>query len=112
MSSNSIRIEAGLFDAARGAGALMSRSAAQQIEYWARVGAALESCGLTVAEVAELLRAHAGAGGAADAELWQFKRERQKADLRSARSGRVSQEQLSWFSGGKARRLELIGSPY
>lgn len=112
MSSNSIRIEAGLFEAAGIEGALMSRSAAQQIEHWARMGAALESCGLTVAEVAELLRAHAAQGGPAEAELWQFKRQRQKADLQNARSGRVSQGQLSWFSGGKARRLKVIGSAY
>ena len=51
MSSNSIRIGAALFNTAREEAALMSRSTAQQIEHWARIGAALESCGLTVGQV-------------------------------------------------------------
>ncbi len=109
MSSNSIRIGTALFDSAREEGALMSRSAAQQIEHWARMGAALEASGLTVAQAASLLKSQAEAG---DAKLWAFKRERQRADLAHARSGRITQDQLGWFSGGKARKLKLINSPY
>jgi len=45
-------------------------------------------------------------------DLWRFKRQRQEADLTALREGRVTQDQLSWFSGGKARRLKVIGSPY
>jgi hypothetical protein len=112
MSSNSVRIEAELFEAARTDGALMSRSAAQQIEHWARMGAALESCGLTVGQVASLLRVRSDEGHRGDAELWHFKRQRQKADMDSAREGRATQDQLSWFSGGKARHLKIIGAPY
>lgn len=110
MSSNSIRIEEQLFEAARSEGALQSRSTAQQIEHWAKVGAALESCGLTVAQVASLLRTYSQ--GAGDADLWAFKRERQRADMAGAEQGRVTQDQLNWFAGGKARRLKLIDSPY
>ena len=110
MSSNSIRIEAQLFEAARAEGALQSRSTAQQIEDWAKLGAALESCGLTVGQVASLLRTSRPDAG--DLDLWAFKRERQHRDLRAAASGQLTQEQLSWFSGGKARRLKLIDSPY
>ena len=98
-----------LFDSAREEGALMSRSAAQQIEHWARMGAALEASGLTVAQAASLLKSQAEAG---DAKLWAFKRERQRADLAHARSGRITQDQLCWFSGGKALKLKLINSPY
>ena len=112
MSSNSIRVKAELFEAARAEGALMSRSAAQQIEHWARMGAALESCGLTVGQVASLLKLRFAAVGSGDADLWDFKRQRQKADMDSARTGRLNQDQLSWFSGGKARHLKIIGSPY
>lgn len=112
MTSNSIRVQAELFELARTTGALMSRSTAQQIEHWARMGAALESCGLTVEQAASLLKTQSAADVRSDAELWQFKRQRQKSDMSSARSGRVSHDQLSWFSGGKARRLKIIGAPY
>ena len=110
MSSNSIRIESQLFELARAEGALQSRSTALQIEHWARLGAALESCGLTVGQVASLLRT--SRQDAEDLDLWAFKRERQRRDMSAAASGRFTQEQFSWFSGGKARRLKLIDSPY
>jgi hypothetical protein len=41
-----------------------------------------------------------------------FKQQRQKDDLEAMRAGRVSQEQLGWFFGGKAKRLTIAGSPY
>lgn len=101
------------FNTARQEGALMSRSTAQQIEHRARAGAALESCGLTVGQVALLLKSQTEENTEqGDAKLWAFKRQRQLADLDNARSGRVSQDQLSWFSGGKTRHLKLIDSPY
>ena len=56
MPSNSIRVDAKLFSKAREEGLLMSRSASQQIEHWARLGAALEATGLPVADVARMLR--------------------------------------------------------
>lgn len=110
MSSNSVRIEANLFEAARAEGALQSRSTAQQIEHWAKLGAALESCGLTVGQVASLLRS--SGQGTGDASLWAFKRQKQQHDIAAAAGGKVTQAQLSWFSGGKARGLKLIDSPY
>lgn len=113
MSSNSIRVGAEIFESARQEGVLMSRSAAQQIEHWARLGCALEASGFSVAQLAQLLStggAHDARPG--DANLWEFKRQRQRADFEQARAGRVSQEQLSWFPGDKARRLKLPDSPY
>jgi hypothetical protein len=50
--------------------------------------------------------------GAGDEDLWRFKRQRQEADLAALVEGRVTQDQLSWFSGGKARKLKVIDSPY
>jgi hypothetical protein len=88
MSSNSIRVGAELFSLAQQQGALMSRSAAQQVEHWARIGAALEATGLSVTDVARLLRG-GDDGGDSDAnettakdekELWAFKRRRQAKD--------------------------------
>jgi len=110
VSSKSVRIDAEIFEAARSEGSLFSRSTAQQIEHWVKIGVALESCGLTVGEIASLLKnAPTGAG---DEELWKFKRQRQETDMKALGEGRVTQDQLSWFSGGKARRLKVIGSPY
>ena len=91
----------------------MSRSAAQQIEHWARIGAALEASGLTVSQVMLLLKSRPVDGTQeGDADLWRFKRQRQQADFEQARTGHVSQSQLSWFPGGKARNLKLVNSPY
>ncbi|WP_422016027.1 hypothetical protein [Roseateles sp.] len=49
---------------------------------------------------------------AGDADLWAFKRRKQSSDMLAAARGQVSHDQLSWFAGGKARDLKLIGSPY
>lgn len=43
MSTMPTRIDHGLFEAARAAGALYSRSAAQQLAHWARLGRELEA---------------------------------------------------------------------
>lgn len=43
MSTIPTRIDEGLFEAARAAGALYSRSAAQQLAHWARLGRELEA---------------------------------------------------------------------
>lgn len=57
------------------------------------------------------LKNKSDAGHSGDSDLWKFKRQRQKADLASVRAGRLSQDQLSWFSGGKARRLKIFDWP-
>ncbi|WP_295539570.1 hypothetical protein, partial [uncultured Pseudacidovorax sp.] len=67
-------------------------------------------CGLTVGQAATLLRTSGERAG--DIDLWTFKRQRQQQDVSAAAAGKVTQAQLSWFSGGKARDLKLIGSPY
>ncbi len=92
----------------------MSRSAAQQIEHWARIGAALEASGLTVGEVALLLKTQDdGRPAQGDANLWGV-----QTPATAGRSSRVpgkgasSRQQLSWFPRGKARKLKLVNSPY
>ena len=97
MSSNSIRVGAELFALAQQQGALMSRSAAQQVEHWARLGVALEATGLSVAS---------------EQSLWAFKRQRQAEDLRSVRAGRQPAAAMSWFAGGRAKAAKLVNSPY
>jgi hypothetical protein len=93
----------------------MSRSTAQQIEHWARLGAALEATGLSVADLASLLRGRKAPRDetvASEQELWAFKRKRQARDLKSVRAGHQPADAMSWFSGGKAKAAKLVNSPY
>ena len=45
MTTMPTRVDGDLFDAAKSAGAVNSRSAAQQINHWARIGRAFEAAG-------------------------------------------------------------------
>ncbi|WP_047193716.1 TA system antitoxin ParD family protein [Caldimonas brevitalea] len=116
MSSKSIRIHTELFERARAHGEVVSRSAAQQVEHWARLGAAVEAAGLTVTDVVEMLRSHqassASLSPASEQELWSFKRAQQSQDLEAVTARRASNDQMSWFAGGKAKAAKLVGSPY
>lgn len=51
----SIRISDELFDLARDESGVMSRSIAQQLEHWAKIGAALEQAGVTQEQVRRIL---------------------------------------------------------
>lgn len=55
MASNSIRISSDLFVSAHEEAQLMSRSAAQQLEHWARLGRAMERSGLPLDKVKSAL---------------------------------------------------------
>jgi len=110
MSSNSIRIGAELFEHARKEGELQSRSTAQQVEHWARLGAALEAAGLTMPAITALLMAVQEVP-IAEAQLWQEKRAAQARDHEAVRSGVITGEQLRWFRRGAAKRVKLVNSP-
>lgn len=125
MSSNSVRVGAEIFEAAREHGQIMSRSAALQIEHWARLGRSLEATGLSVADLTKMLRADHGAPSAtatsdsdavvvevSEDELWSYKRARQARDLGMIRSGRATNDQMSWFSAGLAKAARAVNSPY
>jgi len=111
MGSNSIRISAELHQRAQRRGKLLSRSASQQIEHWARLGAAIEESGLSVGELVELLRADTTARGGSEEALWAAKRAQQARDITAVESGRASSESMSWFSGGRARGAKATDSP-
>jgi hypothetical protein len=51
----SIRLSDGIYELAASAGEAVNRSLAEQIEYWARLGASLDAAGLTVAQALQLL---------------------------------------------------------
>jgi ParD-like antitoxin of type II bacterial toxin-antitoxin system len=111
MSSNSVRISSDLFEHAHRQGEVLSRSAAQQLEHWARLGAAVEQSGLSVGELVELLRSDATTRKWSESALWAAKRAQQTRDIAAVESGKASNESMSWFSGGRARRAKAIKSP-
>ena len=111
MSSNSVRISSELFEHAHRQGEVLSRSAAQQLEHWARLGLAVEQSGLSVGELVELLRSEMAARSLPESALWAAKRAQQARDIAAIQSGKSSNESMSWFSGGRARRAKAINSP-
>ncbi|WP_343632299.1 hypothetical protein [Roseateles sp.] len=126
MSSNSVRISNELFRDAQSTGEIVSRSAAQQVEYWARLGKALEEAGLSMPEIIEVLRV--GVGGQAmktlpsisavsaefaDAkQMWSEKRAKQAKDIQNVKDGKASSSSMGWFSAKRIKQIKLIDSPY
>lgn len=56
MGAMPIRVEADLYDAAKVAGGTLSRSTAQQLSHWARIGRELESArGISSSDIADVL---------------------------------------------------------
>lgn len=53
--AKSIRVSDGIYDLAASAGEAVNRSLADQIEYWARLGASLDAAGITMAQALQLL---------------------------------------------------------
>ncbi|MCW7538244.1 ParD-like family protein [Aquabacterium sp. A7-Y] len=53
--AQSIRVSDDLYDLAQTVSAALGRSLAQQIEYWARLGAALDAAGLTSDQATKIL---------------------------------------------------------
>ena len=53
--AQSVRVTDEMYARAQQAGAAMSRSLAQQFEYWARLGAALDAAGVSAQQAARLL---------------------------------------------------------
>jgi hypothetical protein len=51
----SIRVSDGIYELAASAGEAVNRSLAEQIEYWARLGASLDAAGITMAQALQLL---------------------------------------------------------
>ena len=108
--SKSLRVSDALFVAAQNAGSSLTRSTAQQVEHWARLGQTLESSGLTVMQAIALLNDQVEAVASEDA-MWQDKRQRQSADMDSVRTGARSAAHMNWFLSGVARNAKVIDGP-
>lgn len=107
--SKSLRLSDALFDAASAAGVAFSRSTAQQVEHWARLGRALEERGLTIDAALVLLRRETVVD---EKEIWAGKRALQKRDLALARSGRITASAMQLIPAGTARSARIINGPY
>jgi hypothetical protein len=69
MATMPTRVDQALFDAAKAAGALQSRSAAQQLDHWARIGRELESApAVTHEAIARVLAGQASYDALGDRE--------------------------------------------
>ena len=53
--AKSIRVSDGIYELAAAAGDAVNRSLADQVEYWARLGAALDAAGITMEQSLQLL---------------------------------------------------------
>lgn len=58
--AKSIRVSDDMYELASNAGAVLHRSLAEQFEYWARLGAALDAAGISMDEAAQLLQGNHG----------------------------------------------------
>lgn len=76
----------------------MTDALVQYVNSAIQVGTAEESAA-DVETVTELLQ-------------WAHKRERQRKDLAALQAGRTNENEMSWFSGGRARACRLLNSPY
>lgn len=47
-----------------------------------------------------------------ESELWAHKRQRQRRDLGRLQAGLATEDEMSWFSGGRARACRLLNSLY
>ena len=106
--SKSLRISDPLFDAATAAGETLSRSAAQQVEHWARLGRALEKRGLTMDAAAVLLQS----ANTAAPDPWADKRARQRRDVARLDAGLAKQDDMAWFTADMARNAKILNGPY
>ena len=104
--AQSIRISNELYDAAQKASVLLDRSLAQQMEYWARLGAAIDAAGITSKQAMELLQAGrlnvliAAAAGETDNEAASspMLRRRRLAFEQQVREGKRTPDSLVIFT--------------
>ena len=72
----------------------------------------VEQSGLSLGELLVLLRGEMAGGQRPEGVLWAAKRAQQARDIAAIESGQASNESMSWFSGGRARRAKAIDSPF
>jgi len=128
--AKSIRVSDEMYELASNAGAVLHRSLAEQFEYWARLGAALDAAGISLDEAAQLLQGDSGikqrvleqvmaATGAATGAAKRKRREtysgavaiekRKKEFENDVADGRRTASSLSFIDGKRAREATIVG---
>jgi ParD-like antitoxin of type II bacterial toxin-antitoxin system len=116
--AKSIRISDEFYDTALHAGEAMGRSLAQQLEHWARMGAALDAAGITFEQTVRLLQGPKGLHAllllASGSEPDSAARTVAKIDQRSrelaaeVEAQRRSQESLFLFPTKTVRKARVV----
>lgn len=112
-----VRVSEGLFVEARKEASAMKRSVAGQLEYWARLGQAVEAAGLAVGDVKELFYRKRAASAdpfahlvrqegnrvyeVSGSALQEAKQARQRIDIEAQKAGLVSSARVSPFAGAR-----------
>ena len=107
----SIRVSSVLFAEASHTGAAMTRSGAQQLEHWARLGQALERRGLAMDAALQLLGHPAAEASTAEA-MWAGKRARQRADRSAVAKDPQAATGMLLFPAELARSAEVLNGPF
>ena len=90
----SIRVSDGIYELAASAGEAVNRSLAEQIEYWARLGASLDTAGITMAQALQLLGGDATLKERVIAHVGQSRSTRQRRNYTGAASIAARNAQL------------------
>ena len=92
--AKSIRVSDGIYELAASAGEAVNRSLADQIEYWARLGASLDAAGITMAQALELLGGDAALKERVIAHVGRLRSTRQRRTYTGAPSITARNAQL------------------
>lgn len=118
--AQSIRISNDLYSMAHNASQALGRPLAQQMEYWARLGAALDAAGISASMAMELLgngvqanefvAAALGRGASEDGGLPMLK-ERQRKDAAEVAAGHRTARSLLAVGKGDLKGARFTGNP-
>ncbi len=92
--AKSIRVSDGIYELAASAGEAVNRSLADQFEYWARLGAALDAAGITMAQALQLLGGDAALKERVIAHVGKSRSARQRRSYTGAASIAARNAQL------------------
>ncbi|MEQ1683361.1 MAG: hypothetical protein ABL916_06905 [Burkholderiaceae bacterium] len=104
----SIRVSDGIYALAASAGEAVNRSLAEQIEYWARLGASLDAAGITMAQALQLLGGDAKLKERVIAHVGQSRPTRQRRTYTGAASIAARNAQLEDEVSGGLRSPESL----
>ena len=106
--AKSIRVSDGIYELAASAGVAVNRSLADQVEYWARLGAALDAAGITMAQALQLLGGDAALKERVIAHVGKSRSARRRRNYTGAASIAARNAQLEAEVGSGLRSPESL----